>query len=70
MPIIPLFRWLSISIWLTAEGCETPALQEQEQSYIETLSRAAIYRLDGDRLEIGDAGGDTLLVFERHPGAA
>lgn len=58
---------LTSSIWLTAAGCETPALQEQEQAYIEMLSRAATYNLDGDRLEIGDAGGDTLLVFERHP---
>jgi heat shock protein HslJ len=42
-----------------------PGVMEQERAYVEVLWSAAAYRLTGDRLEIQDGGGQTILVFGR-----
>lgn len=46
--------------------CDTPAgVMDQEEAYLEALSRAATYRLEGARLELSDASGTVTLVFSR-----
>ena len=52
-------------IWRTAAGCATPALSQQEETYMQALGEAASYRLLDDRLEIVDELGETILVFAR-----
>jgi heat shock protein HslJ len=39
---------------------------EQEKAYIEALQNAATYQVIDDRLEIGDASSETMLVFLRN----
>ncbi len=47
-------------------ACPEPAgVMEQEAAYMRLLLRAANYRASGDRLEIQDKRGKTLLVFSR-----
>ncbi len=47
-------------------ACPEPAgVMEQEAAYTRLLLRAANYRVSGDRLEIQDKRGKTLLVFSR-----
>lgn len=53
------------AIWQTEMECPTDGLVEQERAYIEALGRMASYRITGDRLELGDASGETILVFSR-----
>lgn len=49
---------------ITAQGCLSPeGVLEQEDLYVEALTSAAGYRLEGDRLEIANAQGDVTLVF-------
>jgi heat shock protein HslJ len=51
---------------VTVQLCSEPAgVMEQEQAYISALLSAASYRVAGGRLEIDDAGGNTVLVFDR-----
>ena len=52
-------------IWRTAAGCETAALQEQEEAYMAALGEAASYRMLDERLEIGNDRGETILEFAR-----
>ena len=51
--------------WHTERECSTPALQDQEQAYIEALASAVAYRVLTDGLEIDGAAGETVLVFTR-----
>ncbi len=47
-------------------ACPEPAgVMEQEAAYTRLLLRAANYRVSGDRLEIRDKRGKTLVVFSR-----
>lgn len=49
---------------ITEMDCPLPeGIMEQEGAYVETLGQAASYRLVGDRLEIQNAAGETILVF-------
>ena len=51
---------------VTVQLCSTPGgIMEQEAAYIEALRSAASYRVAGDRLELENAAGDTILVFTR-----
>jgi len=51
---------------ITLVDCPTPpGVVEQEQAYVEALREACTYRLEGDRLEIQDAVGETILTFVR-----
>lgn len=51
---------------LTAMDCYEPeGVMDQEQAYMEALAQARAYRLDGDRLEIQDGAGETILVYAR-----
>ncbi len=53
-------------IAVTVQLCSTPeGIMEQEAAYIEALQSAASYRVEDDRLEIGNAAGETILVFAR-----
>jgi heat shock protein HslJ len=53
-------------IAVTVQLCSEPkGVMEQEATYIETLRRAASYRVVDDRLEIDNAAGETTLVFAR-----
>jgi heat shock protein HslJ len=52
-------------IFQTAMECESPALTEQERTYVEALRSSTSYRVSPDRLEIGNAAGETVLVFVR-----
>jgi heat shock protein HslJ len=40
-----------------------PPLMEQERAVVEAIGKAASYRIDGDRLSIADAEGQTLMTF-------
>lgn len=56
---------------VTLELCPGPeGVMEQEQAYVDALSRAAAYRLSEDRLELQDAAGRALMVYERQSRAA
>jgi heat shock protein HslJ len=51
---------------ITVMDCQSPeGVMAQEQALVKALSDAASYRLDGDRLEIEDAAGETILTFVR-----
>jgi heat shock protein HslJ len=51
---------------VTAMACPSPeGIMEQEQAYIDALTQASTYRLDGNRLEIRGAAGETILVYAR-----
>ena len=51
---------------VTAMACLAPeGVMEQEAVYVKALSSAAAYRVVDNRLEIDDASGETILVFER-----
>ena len=53
-------------IAITVMACSSPeGVMEQEQAYVEALRRATAYQLDGDRLELQDAAGETILAFTR-----
>ena len=52
----------------TEEFCGEPAgVMDQESAFLEALRDAVAYRLEGDRLELLAADGETVLVFEREP---
>jgi heat shock protein HslJ len=49
----------------TEMACLEPeGVMEQEASYMGTLAVAASYQVAGERLEIRNAAGETVLVFE------
>jgi heat shock protein HslJ len=51
---------------VTVQLCTEPeGLMDQEAAYIEALQRATAYHVDGDRLELRNAEGETILVFNR-----
>jgi heat shock protein HslJ len=54
---------LTADVWQTAMECDSTALTDQEQTYVEALRSIASYRVKADRLEMFDAGGDTILIF-------
>jgi len=43
--------------------CHPEEVMDQEMAYLTALGRAASYKIEDDRLEISDAGGQTVLVF-------
>jgi heat shock protein HslJ len=50
----------------TAMACPSPeGIMEQEQTYIDALTEASGYRLDGNHLEIQDAAGRMILAYAR-----
>jgi heat shock protein HslJ/ligand-binding sensor domain-containing protein len=53
-------------IEITLQLCQTPlGVMEQEAAYLEALREAAVYQATPSSLEIGDASGETTLVFAR-----
>jgi heat shock protein HslJ len=52
---------------MTKRACIDDAGNAQEQAVLAGLTSAAGFGVDGDRLTITDAGGRTVLVFERGP---
>lgn len=49
---------------VTVQLCSTPeGIMEQEATYIDLLLSAATYRIAGERLEIDNAAGETVLVY-------
>lgn len=56
---------------MTAMACLGPeGVMEQEAAYVEALTGATLYRLEGDTLALQNADGETILVFERVEGSA
>jgi heat shock protein HslJ len=52
----------------TAMACLGPeGVMEQEAAFASALQEAATYRVQGDRLEIGGASGETILAFKLEP---
>jgi heat shock protein HslJ len=50
----------------TAQACEEPeGVMDQEATYLKALPEATGYRIDGDALELLDAGGEAILTFRR-----
>ena len=58
---------LSVStLEVTAQDCQDPeGVMEQEGVYLAALQDAAAYQVAGDRLDLVDAGGASLLGFAR-----
>jgi len=52
-------------IAMTLMACPEEGIMEQEQAYMEALSKVTKFRLDNDRLELLDASGTALLVYAR-----
>ena len=51
---------------ITEMWCMSPeGVMEQETAYVTALTSAATYVVEGDRLEIQDADGTTILVYAR-----
>ncbi len=54
-----------VEILVTEMYCEEPAgIMEQEQSYLETLMDVTHYRIRVDQLEMFDAAGDPVLLYD------
>jgi len=49
----------------TKRACLAQDRNVQETAYLEALTKVAAYEVSGDRLELRDAAGKTLLEFER-----
>lgn len=50
----------------TERLCDSPSgVMEQEEAYGSALSNVTTYRVTGDRLEMADEGGESLLVFAK-----
>lgn len=46
--------------------CETPAgIMQQERNFFQALSQTASFALQGERLELRNTAGETILVFEQ-----
>ncbi len=57
-----------VGIWSTAMACIPPDgsdVMGQEEQYLRALQEVESYRVAGDRLELMDAAGQPILVFER-----
>ncbi|MGD9317005.1 MAG: META domain-containing protein, partial [Anaerolineae bacterium] len=51
---------------ITAQGCIEPeGVMEQESAYTDALLNGGPYRLEDDRLQLENAAGETVLVFQR-----
>jgi len=51
---------------VTVQLCTEPeGIMEQEAAYIEALMSAARYKIVGDRLEIENEAGETILIFQK-----
>jgi heat shock protein HslJ len=51
---------------VTVQLCNEPeGIMEQEKEYIETLMNASMYETVNNRLELGNANGETVLIFHR-----
>jgi heat shock protein HslJ len=51
-------------LYWTEMGCTEPeGVMDQEQAYLDALSAAARFRLDGDGLEVYDEAGASILAF-------
>lgn len=51
---------------ITQIDCPSPeGVIEQEEAFVQTLGEVAGYRLEGDRLELLDAGGETIVAYAR-----
>lgn len=48
----------------TEMACMEPGIMEQESAFLQTLSQVAGYQVAGERLELKNAGGEVVLVFE------
>jgi heat shock protein HslJ len=57
---VPMIAMTVIACPSAPEG-----VMEQERAYVETLRAATAYQLDGDRLELQDAAGETVLAYSR-----
>jgi heat shock protein HslJ/Tol biopolymer transport system component len=54
---------------VTAMDCPSPeGVLDQETAYVDALQSATTYQITGDRLELADASGQTVLVYTRQPG--
>jgi heat shock protein HslJ len=50
----------------TEMACPEPkGIMDQEKAYLDALTEAARYRVEGDRLEVQNAIGETILVYVR-----
>jgi heat shock protein HslJ len=49
----------------TKRACLAQEMNVQETAYLGALAKVAAYEVSGDRLTLRDAGGKTLLEFER-----
>ncbi|MBM4464508.1 MAG: META domain-containing protein [Chloroflexi bacterium] len=58
-----------IGMAVTVQACPA-GVGEQQEAYLESFLSAAAYRLVGDRLEIQDATGKTVLIYARQPECA
>ncbi len=47
----------------TLMACQRDDIMQQEREYVSAIQKAATYKIENGRLEIGDAGGQTILVF-------
>jgi len=45
--------------------CTSPGVMQQESTYLASLSRAAAFTITGNRLNLADANGTTLLSFTK-----
>ena len=53
-------------IFATEMACLEPAgIMEQEPAFLQALGQVSGYTLSGDRLELTNAAGETILIFER-----
>jgi heat shock protein HslJ len=51
---------------VTEMWCMEPeGVMDQEQAFLDALASVASYRLAGERLELLDETGETILIFER-----
>lgn len=53
-------------LFQTEMACMDPAgVMDQETEYLQTLGQAAGYQISGERLELKNAAGETVLVFQK-----
>ena len=53
---------------ITVQKCLSPeGVMEQENAYVSALNSVTNYRVVDNRLELQDAGGETVLVYARQP---
>lgn len=52
---------------ITVRGCLGQGIQQQEEAYHQIFKNGALYHLNGDRLEIGEAMNPPALVYSRRP---